>query len=341
MAAKVTNNAYGTLSAGITDTATTLTLNSGEGARFPALGVGDYFYATLVDTSNNLEIIKVTARSVDSMTIVRGQDGTTARAYGLNDRLELRPTAALFNEKADTSYVDTGLAGKLDYVAPGPSGNVLTSNGSEWVSGASASGYGLKVYTSPGTWAKPATLKGIKVTTIGGGGGGGGARGTTYTGIPAPTPLSRSSGGGGGGGYAVAYIPAASIPGPQSVTIGTGGSGGPAPGTNNSSTTGSSGNTTSFGSLISSTGGSGGGNSGGSGGSGVAPTGLTIPGSTGTITAGGSTQLSLNSIDSSNGATGRTGDIYGGGGGGASTSNGTPYAGGVGANGIILVEEFY
>lgn len=109
MAAKVTNNAYGTLSAGITNVATTLTLNSGEGARFPALGAGDYFYATLVDTSNNLEIIKVTARSVDSMTIVRGQDGTTAKAYVINDRLELRPTAALFEEKASLEYVNNAI----------------------------------------------------------------------------------------------------------------------------------------------------------------------------------------------------------------------------------------
>lgn len=109
MAAKVTNNAYGTLSAGITNSATTITLNSGEGARFPALGAGDYFYATLVDTSNNLEIVKVTARSVDSLTVVRGQDSTTARAYALNDRLELRPTAALFEEKASLEYVDNAI----------------------------------------------------------------------------------------------------------------------------------------------------------------------------------------------------------------------------------------
>jgi hypothetical protein len=153
MAAKVTNNAYGTLSAGITDSATSLTLNSGEGARFPALGAGDYFYATLVDTSNNLEIIKVTARSVDSMTIIRGQDGTTARAYGLNDRLELRPVAALFNEKVDLESITpvsrggTGRstltsnaviigngASEVNAVAPGTAGNVLTSTGSDWVS---------------------------------------------------------------------------------------------------------------------------------------------------------------------------------------------------------------
>jgi hypothetical protein len=112
MGLKVTNNAFGTLNAGITSSSTTIVLNSGEGARFPTLGAGDYFYATLIDTSNNLEIVKVTARSTDTMTVVRAQDNTTARAYSTNDRFELRPTAALFNEKANADDVTASLATK-------------------------------------------------------------------------------------------------------------------------------------------------------------------------------------------------------------------------------------
>jgi hypothetical protein len=98
MGVKVTNNAYGTLSAGIAAGDTTITLDGGQGARFPTLGAGDYFYGTLVDTGNNIEVVKVTARSSDSMTVVRGQDNTTARAYAIGDRFELRPTAALFDD---------------------------------------------------------------------------------------------------------------------------------------------------------------------------------------------------------------------------------------------------
>ena len=101
MGVKITNNASGTLAAAITSGATTLTLTTGQGALFPTLGVGDYSWCTLVDTSNNVEIIKVTARSTDTLTMTRGQDGTTARAFAINDRLELRPTAALFAEFAD------------------------------------------------------------------------------------------------------------------------------------------------------------------------------------------------------------------------------------------------
>jgi hypothetical protein len=105
MGLKVTNNAFGTLNAGINDSVTTVVLAAGQGSLFPTLTAGDYFYATLIDTSNNLEIVKVTARSTDTMTIVRAQDNTTARAYSTNDRFELRPTAALFNEKANAADV--------------------------------------------------------------------------------------------------------------------------------------------------------------------------------------------------------------------------------------------
>ena len=106
MGVKVANNAFGTLSAGINTSDTTITLDSGQGPRFPSLGAGDYFFGTLVDTSNNLEIVKVTARSADSMTVVRAQDDTTATAFAIGDRFELRPTAALFEAIQAEATVD-------------------------------------------------------------------------------------------------------------------------------------------------------------------------------------------------------------------------------------------
>lgn len=42
MGVKVTNNAFGTISAGISTSATTIVLDSGQGARFPTLGSGDF-----------------------------------------------------------------------------------------------------------------------------------------------------------------------------------------------------------------------------------------------------------------------------------------------------------
>ena len=102
MAVKFANNAYSTLAASITSGATSVTLTTGEGARFPTLTGADYFYATLIDSSNNLEIVKVTARSTDVLTVVRGSESTTARAYAAGDRLEQRITAAGLDAKEDS-----------------------------------------------------------------------------------------------------------------------------------------------------------------------------------------------------------------------------------------------
>lgn len=98
MAIKFSNNASAALASSITNVATSVAVTSGQGALFPILSGGDYFYATLVDSSNNLEIVKVTARSTDTMTVVRAQDGTTARAYTAGDKVEVRVVAAGLND---------------------------------------------------------------------------------------------------------------------------------------------------------------------------------------------------------------------------------------------------
>jgi microcystin-dependent protein len=102
MAVLVKNNAFSTLASGITAIATTITVAAGTGSRFPAAGGADYFYATLIDTSNNLEVVKVTSRSTDTLTVVRGQDGTTGRIYSSGARIELRVTAALLADIRDS-----------------------------------------------------------------------------------------------------------------------------------------------------------------------------------------------------------------------------------------------
>ena len=85
------NNAATTLSADITNSATTLTVQSGTGALFPTLTGSQYFYCTLENGSgSSREIVKVTARSTDTFTIVRGQDGTSGTAFVLGSKVELR-----------------------------------------------------------------------------------------------------------------------------------------------------------------------------------------------------------------------------------------------------------
>ena len=71
-----TNNASTTLASGVSIGATSLTVASGTGMLFPTLAGSQYFYCTLANLSATaLEIVKVTARSGDVFTIVRGQDG--------------------------------------------------------------------------------------------------------------------------------------------------------------------------------------------------------------------------------------------------------------------------
>lgn len=94
MTIKFTNNASATLAASITSTQTSVSVTTGQGALFPTLSAGDYFYVTFSDSANNLEIAKCTARSSDTLTVVRGQDGTTGRAFSAGDKCELRFTAA-------------------------------------------------------------------------------------------------------------------------------------------------------------------------------------------------------------------------------------------------------
>ncbi|HEY6044928.1 MAG TPA: hypothetical protein VIU43_08500 [Nitrosospira sp.] len=64
------------------------TVQAGTGLLFPSLGAGDYFYGIFKDASGNHEIVKVSARSTDAMTIAtggRGLDGTTARTWAAGD----------------------------------------------------------------------------------------------------------------------------------------------------------------------------------------------------------------------------------------------------------------
>lgn len=88
---KFTNFATSTLASGILAGATSLSVFAGDGAKFPVLGAGDYFYAVLENLAGAREIIKVTARTGDSFdTIVRAQDGTSALAWNAGDKVELR-----------------------------------------------------------------------------------------------------------------------------------------------------------------------------------------------------------------------------------------------------------
>jgi len=92
MGIKLTNNAATLIPSAVSSTQTALTVSTGSGVLFPTLGAGDYFYATIQDVNNHFEIVKVTARTDDAMTIVRAQEGTLAISFPANSRFELRVT---------------------------------------------------------------------------------------------------------------------------------------------------------------------------------------------------------------------------------------------------------
>ena len=94
-----TNNAATTLASSISSTATSLTVASGTGSLFPSPTGTQYFYCTLqATTGSTIEIIKVTARSSDTFTIIRGQDGTGGSSFTAGDKVELRIVAATMND---------------------------------------------------------------------------------------------------------------------------------------------------------------------------------------------------------------------------------------------------
>jgi len=89
------NNGVTTLVASATSSATTITVASN--ATFPTLSSGNWFIATLEHLTAGLvtadEIIKVTADSSTTWTVVRAQEGTTGLSWSSGDTVTLLPTA--------------------------------------------------------------------------------------------------------------------------------------------------------------------------------------------------------------------------------------------------------
>lgn len=93
------NNASSTLATAISASDTGIVV--ADGSKFPSLGASDYFYATLVSSNGTTEIIKVTARASNSMTVVRAQDGSSAASFASGALLEMRVNAASVTDLVD------------------------------------------------------------------------------------------------------------------------------------------------------------------------------------------------------------------------------------------------
>ena len=104
MLIKLANNATSTIATAINASDVGVVLATGDGAKFPALAAGQYFYITFESTGGTYEIAKATARAGDSLTIVRAQEGTTAQSFAAGSRVELRVTAASINDLIDEVF---------------------------------------------------------------------------------------------------------------------------------------------------------------------------------------------------------------------------------------------
>lgn len=109
---------------------TTITLSSGQGALFPAVGANQSFYATLRQAANLSvnEIVLVTARATDVLTVLRAQDGTSAINWGTNDKFDMFPNAATMRAFLQAGQVSAQIISGADYAGDSGTANVYIAS---------------------------------------------------------------------------------------------------------------------------------------------------------------------------------------------------------------------
>lgn len=101
----VENFAESELASGITSGATSLDVQAGHGSLFP-----EPPFLCVLDESNGakLEVVLVTAKSTDTFTVTRAQEGSTAQAFSTGAKVELRWT------KGQIEIIHDHILGKLN-----------------------------------------------------------------------------------------------------------------------------------------------------------------------------------------------------------------------------------
>ncbi len=130
MSIKFSNNLSTTISVGISDTDTSLTVVDASG--YPDISAAaDYCYTTLYKLTDGTiyEIVKVTSISGNVLTIERGQDGTSGLAWLADDGVQMRYNKASIEDHSSTYVKDLGDTPSGGYT--GEAGNSLVVNSTE------------------------------------------------------------------------------------------------------------------------------------------------------------------------------------------------------------------
>jgi len=150
MVEQFANNAASTLNGAINNSTTTIVVATGEGSRFPS--VGNFRLLIGLDPFT-AEIVLATARSSDTITVVRGQEGSTAQSWGNGTSVTHIMTKGAIETLRDTLKGKT-LHSSLETISSTQDGYALTwSNGdgywaarpgSQWVTGNASEIYTTK-----------------------------------------------------------------------------------------------------------------------------------------------------------------------------------------------------
>ncbi len=149
MAQLFTNGARALLTSGITSTANSLTIEAGKADLFPVANVGsgslpsvnNWFKAVLQDSLGNIEIVYVRTRTSGSgvfSNVLRGQEGTTARAYSAGAVVGLRLTAADVNSVIDFVSKNNAFTGNNSFAGTSTFFGGSTFSGATAFSGAAS-----------------------------------------------------------------------------------------------------------------------------------------------------------------------------------------------------------
>ena len=119
------NNIKTTLAAALSSSGTTVTLASASG--LPTIPAGSYMPLTLNDSATGLvyEVLYVTAISGATLTVMRGQEGTSAQTWAIGDIAFVGPTASPFQNAI--AEITNAIAGAGLTPTAGSLGQLLTT----------------------------------------------------------------------------------------------------------------------------------------------------------------------------------------------------------------------